>query len=489
MGETAGMLLKELGKATVHEYVGADVEVKRLQYNSRNVENGDVFCCIVGTFADGHAFALQAVEAGAVALVVERRLDINVPQLVVPNTRIAMAEMAAFFYGYPARGMKIVGVTGTNGKTSTTYMIKAIAEQMGHKVGLIGTIRNLIGDQIIDTERTTPESVDLQRIMRQMKDEGVELVVMEVSSHSLDQRRVHGINFDVAAFTNLTQDHLDYHHTFENYLAAKKKLFDQAKMGIINADDPNSAEMMKGLSIPFVTFGIREQADISAGEIDITTKGVQFDLHMRTSQGSFRVYIPIPGLFTVFNALAAASVALLLGYSTGAIKDGLEYMTGVSGRLEPLDTQGNDFTVILDYAHTPDALENVLKAVRGFAGGRITTLFGCGGDRDQAKRPIMGEVAGRFSDFLIVTSDNPRGEEPLAIIGEIMDGVQKSGCPHVVIPDRREAIRYALEHAAKQDVIILAGKGHENYQEIGGGKLHFDEKEIVAELLSEMKRL
>ena len=475
------MLLSELARPTRHELIGSDTEVRELVYNSRKVKHGDVFCCIVGTFADGHKYAQQAVDAGAAALVVERKLDIDVPQILVEDTRIAMAEMAAAYYGYPSREMQMIGVTGTNGKTSTTYMLKAIAERMGKKVGLIGTIRNMIGDIIIDTERTTPESVDLQRILRQMKDEKVDVVIMEVSSHSLDQKRVHGIEYDVGEFTNLTQDHLDYHKTFENYFNAKKLLFRQSRMAVINKDDPYADRMMEGLDIPIMTFGIREKADVTASEIDITTKGVQFDFNYKNITS--RLNVPIPGLFSVFNAIGAATVALSLGWNFDSIKYGLEHMMSVSGRLEPLPTGKNEFTVLLDYAHTPDALENVLKTVKGFAAGRIVTLFGCGGDRDHAKRPIMGEIAGRFSDFAIVTSDNPRTENPMDIINSIVEGRKKSGCEYVVIENRREAIEYALKNARKNDVIILAGKGHENYQEINGGKHHFDEKEIVAEIL------
>ena len=345
------MRLSELAKPTEHKLLGQDVEVGELQYNSRKVKAGDVFCCIVGTFADGHAYAAQAVEQGAAALVVERELPLAVPQVLVPNTRIAMAEMAAGYYGYPAKDMTIIGITGTNGKTSTTYMLKAIAERMGKKVGLIGTIRNMIGDFIIDTERTTPESVDLQRIFRQMKDEQVDVVIMEVSSHSLDQKRVHGIQFQVGEFTNLTQDHLDYHKTFANYLAAKKQLFYQSDKAVVNIDDSHAQELLAGLDLPVMTFGIREQADITASEIDITTRGVQFDLHYRNITS--RMNIPIPGLFSVFNAMGAAGVALSLGWSLDSIKSGLENMVSVSGRLEPLPTGKHAFTVLLDYAHTP----------------------------------------------------------------------------------------------------------------------------------------
>ena len=475
------MLLSCLAKATAHTLIGEDVEVKELRYNSRKVEKGDVFCCVVGTFADGHKYAAQAVEAGAAALVVERQLDLDVPQVLVENTRIAMAEMAAAYYGNPADEMVMVGITGTNGKTSTSYMLKSIAERMGKKVGLIGTIRNMIGDIIIDTERTTPESVDLQRILRQMKDEKVDVVIMEVSSHSLDQKRVHGITYDVGCFTNLTQDHLDYHKTFENYFAAKKLLFAQCEKAVINLDDSYAADMVAGVDIPVLTVGVREKADVTASEIDITTRGVQFDFNYRNVTSRFNV--PIPGLFSVFNAMSAAGIALSLGWTLDSIKYGLEHMVSVSGRLEPLPTGKNEFTVLLDYAHTPDALENLLKTVRGFATGRVVTLFGCGGDRDHAKRPIMGEIAGRFSDFAIVTSDNPRSENPMEIIASVEDGVKKSGCEYVVIENRRDAIEYALKNANNNEVIILAGKGHENYQEINGGKQPFDEKEIVAEIL------
>ena len=475
------MLLSCLAKATPHTLIGEDVEVNELRYNSRKVEKGDVFCCVVGTFADGHKYAAQAVEAGAAALVVERQLDLDVPQVLVENTRIAMAEMAAAYYGNPADEMVMVGITGTNGKTSTSYMLKSIAERMGKKVGLIGTIRNMIGDIIIDTERTTPESVDLQRILRQMKDENVDVVIMEVSSHSLDQKRVHGISYDVGCFTNLTQDHLDYHKTFENYFAAKKLMFAQCEKAVINLDDSYAADMVAGVDIPMLTVGVREQADVTASEIDITTRGVQFDFNYRNVTSRFNV--PIPGLFSVFNAMSAAGIALTLGWTLDSIKYGLEHMVSVSGRLEPLPTGKNEFTVLLDYAHTPDALENLLKTVRGFATGRVVTLFGCGGDRDHAKRPIMGEIAGRFSDFAIVTSDNPRSEDPMEIIANVEDGVKKSGCEYVVIENRRDAIEYALKNANTNDVIILAGKGHENYQEINGGKQPFDEKEIVAEIL------
>ena len=478
------MLLSSLCKSFTHRRIGDDVSIESIEYDSRKASPGCLFSCVVGTFSDGHKYAEQAVKSGAVALLVEKELPIEVPQVIVTNTRIAMAEMAAEFFDHPERGMRLVGITGTNGKTTSTYMLKAIAERAGKSVGLIGTIRNMINNKVLPAEHTTPESVDLFRLLREMNDAGVELVVMEVSSHSLDQHRVHGLMFDVAEFTNLTQDHLDYHKTFENYLAAKKKLFFQSRHAVVNVDDPYAKEMMEGLNIPITTFGIRERADVYATDIDITTRGVLFDLGF--SGGVTRINVRIPGLFSVFNAIGVVAMALALRISMEHIKSGLEDMQSVSGRLEPLETGDRGFSVFVDYAHTPDALENVLKTVKGFADGKIITVFGCGGDRDRAKRPIMGEVAGRYSDLLIVTSDNPRTEDPFEILKAIEEGVKKSGCAYTVMEQRREAIAQALKMAKKDDVIVIAGKGHENYQEINGVKHHFDDKEAVLQLLGEL---
>lgn len=479
------MLLSKLCEGFEHVRLGADLNIENLVYDSRRVVKDSLFCCIVGTFSDGHEYALNAVNEGAVALLVEHELPINVPQVIVGNTRIAMAEMAAAFYDYPERGMRFVGITGTNGKTTTTYMIKAIAEQAGIKTGLIGTIRNMIGSEVIKTEHTTPESVDMYGLLRKMKDAGVELVVMEVSSHSLDQHRIHGIVFDIAEFTNLTQDHLDYHKTFENYIAAKKKLFGQSKRGVINIDDQYAQTIMRSNEIPYTTFGVREPADIRASEIDITTRGVQFDL--KFPGGRTRINVPIPGLFSVFNAIGATAVSLLLGISMEHIKAGLEAMKSVSGRLESLPAGKLGFSVFIDYAHTPDAMENVLKAIRSFSNGRVITVFGCGGDRDRAKRPIMGETAGRYSDQLVITSDNPRTENPYDILSAIEEGVKKSGCPYSIIEKRREAIGFALKLASANDTVLIAGKGHENYQEINGIKYPFDDKEAVMEMLEQLQ--
>lgn len=478
------MYLSELIRGTSITLRGADTDVTDIGYNSRKVVPGSVFCCIVGLNFDGHNFAEQAVANGAAALLVERELPIDVPQLVTDDARKGMALISAAFFGHPEQKMRLVGVTGTNGKTTTTYMVKSIAEQAGMKVGIIGTIRNMIGTESLYTERTTPESVDLYRLLALMAERSVDLVVMEVSSHALDQNRVYGLPFAVGLFTNLTQDHLDYHKTFENYLQAKKKLFYASKQAVINADDPYSARISEGLGCPVTTFGVRDKADIAGSNIDITTRGVVFDLH--TPSGDIRIDLPIPGLFSVFNAMGSVGAALALGLSLQQIKAGLEIMTSVSGRLESVPT-GRDFSVFIDYAHTPDALENVLKTVREFAKARILCVFGCGGDRDRAKRPIMGEIGGRYSDFAIITSDNPRSEEPMSIIESIEEGIRRTGTHYTVIENRRDAIRYALVEAKADDIVLIAGKGHENYQEINGKRYHFDDKETVKELLAEME--
>lgn len=473
------MLLSELIGGFPATISGGEADVLGMEYDSRRAKPGDLFFCIVGLNFDGHKFAGQAVQNGSSVIVVERKLDLDVIQVVVDDSRAAMAELSAKFYGYPADSLTMVGVTGTNGKTTTTHMLKAICERAGMKTGLIGTIVNMIGSERVPTERTTPESLDLHRLLARMRDEGVKIVVMEVSSHSLVQERVRGIRFAAGVFTNLTQDHLDYHETMENYIEAKKLLFKQCGISVLNADDAYVEAFREGFSGRTLAFGVREKADVTAADIDITARGVQFD--MLTPKGKLRLHLTIPGLFSVFNAMAAATTAIALGLGLPEIKAGLE-MTSVSGRLEPLPSPGN-YSVLLDYAHTPDALENILKTVRDFAKGRVVTLFGCGGDRDMAKRSIMGEIAGRYSDFLIVTSDNPRNEDPHDIISSILTGVVKSGCDYTTIENRREAINFALGRAQDDDVIILAGKGHETYQEIKGVKYPFDEKVIVRELL------
>lgn len=463
------------------EYTGPQAEITAVDYDSRKVGRGSLFCCLVGEKTDGHNFASRAVEKGASALICQRPLPLNVPQLIVPDGREAMARAAACFYGHPERELTMLAVTGTNGKTSVTYMVKSVAETAGKKVGLIGTIQNLIGEEKVYTERTTPESVDLFALLRRMADKGVELVVMEVSSHALAQQRVAGIPFKAGLFTNLTQDHLDYHKTFENYRAAKKKLFAQCGIAILNGDDETAAYMKEGLSIPVWTMGIHHPGEFYARGIEITTQGASF--HLFTPQGNGRISLHISGLFSVYNAMGTAALCTAAGIPFSCIVKGLEGLRGVAGRLECVDTGDRPFSVYVDYAHTPDALQNVLETARGFTRRRLISVFGCGGDRDHGKRPIMGEIGGRYSDHVILTSDNPRTEDPMDILKAVEEGVKRTATPYIVTENRREAIREALEEAGDGDVIVIAGKGHESYQEINGVRHHFDDKEIVLSLL------
>ncbi len=463
------------------EYTGPQAEITAVDYDSRKVGRGSLFCCLVGEKTDGHNFASMAVEKGASALICQRPLPLNVPQLIVPDGREAMARAAACFYGHPERELTMLAVTGTNGKTSVTYMVKSVAETAGKKVGLIGTIQNLIGEEKVYTERTTPESVDLFALLRRMADKGVDLVVMEVSSHALAQQRVAGIPFKAGLFTNLTQDHLDYHKTFENYRAAKKKLFAQCGIAILNGDDETAAYMKEGLSIPVWTMGIYHPGEFYARGIEITTQGASF--HLFTPQGNGRISLHISGLFSVYNAMGTAALCTAAGIPFSCIVKGLEGLRGVAGRLECVDTGDRPFSVYVDYAHTPDALQNVLETARGFTRRRLISVFGCGGDRDHGKRPIMGEIGGRYSDHVILTSDNPRTEDPMDILKAVEEGVKRTATPYIVTENRREAIREALEEAGDGDVIVIAGKGHESYQEINGVRHHFDDKEIVLSLL------
>lgn len=481
-----GAIMQDFGKYIVHGNKQADI--LGLAYDSRRVSPGDLFFCVPGFKVDGHDFAKSAVDKGAVAVIVEHWLPLpdGIAQIVVKDARKAMAVASANFYGNPSRDMTLIGVTGTNGKTTTTYMLKAIGESIGKKVGLVGTIHNMIGDTVIPTEHTTPESVDLQRLLARMRDEGVQWVVMEVSSHSLELKRVFSMEFDVAIFTNMTQDHLDFHKTFENYRMAKKKLFTMTRRAVVNVDDEASAFMVDDFAGDIVTCGIREEALISARDIEIHSRGVDYVLHY--PGGQEKIELQIPGIFSVYNSLSAAAAAYMLGVAPLSIAKALAGVTSVAGRFEVLDTGQRGYTVILDYAHSPDGLANILKTAKEFASKRIVTLFGCGGDRDRGKRCIMGEIAGRYSDFCVVTSDNPRSEDPAEIIRAIEEGVKKTSCPYVTIENRREAIAYVLKQARKDDIIILAGKGHETYQEIDGVKYPFDEKEIVREALSDLDK-
>ncbi|WOC74460.1 UDP-N-acetylmuramoyl-L-alanyl-D-glutamate--2,6-diaminopimelate ligase [Intestinibacillus sp. NTUH-41-i26] len=480
------MKLQELlaGVAVQSRTAAPELEIGEVRYDSRAVEKGDLFVAIRGYATDGHRYIEKALAQGAAAIVCEEA-PAGAPAVVVENSRRALAEIAANRFGHPADSMVMLGVTGTNGKTTTTYLIKHILEQAGHTVGLIGTNQNLIGSEAIETERTTPESYELQALFARMRDAGCTHVIMEVSSHSLVLDRVHGIRFAVGTFTNLTQDHLDFHKTMEEYRRAKARLFAVSDRGVINLDDPAADAMLADALCPCLTFSCeKDAADLTARNIGLHADGVSFLANTRGELA--RVRLAIPGHFSVENALAALGIALQLDMPLADAAKALATATGVKGRVEVVPTD-TDYTVLIDYAHSPDGVENVLRAVRGFAKGRVVALFGCGGDRDRTKRPKMGAIAAALSDFCIVTSDNPRTEEPQAIIDDILEGMKDTKTPTRVIVDRPEAIRWALAHARKEDIIVLMGKGHETYQEVNHVKHHMDEREIVADYFADRK--
>ncbi len=466
--------------------IQGDCEVNTLTQDSREKTEHGLFFCIMGARVDGHSLAAQAIENGAVALVVTRILDLPVPQVLVSDDRAAMALMAGAFYGHPARKLRMIGVTGTKGKTTTCYFLKAIFEAAGLKTGLMGTTGNMIGDHWMKSSLTTPDPIELHRTLRQMADEGVEIVCMEVSAHAVTMRRLEGVTYEAACFLNLSQDHLDFYGSMERYFEAKKSLFvgGEVKNAALNADDDHTSRIVKDLKIPHSSFGICTNADVFARDIEIHENGVDFHLSL-WNELIYPVHLQMMGMFNVYNALAATATALIAGAQPRQVTAGLSSVKAVPGRAEVLDTH-TPFKVILDYSHSPDALENILATSREFTRGRIVVVYGCGGDRDRGKRPHMGRVAGRLADYSILTSDNPRTEDPMSIIRQIEDGAKSIGAAYEVIENRREAIRRALQMGEEGDVIILAGKGHETYQEVNGVKRPFDEKQIVRELLGEM---
>ena len=481
------MTLKELlaGLDILSSSADLNTDIHEVQYDSRLVEPGDLFIAVPGAAADGHKFIPMAREKGAACVLCEKIPEGDVPFVQVADTRRALAVVGGNRFDHPARELTMIGITGTSGKTTSTYLIKSILEQKaGAKVGLIGTIQNMIGDRALHTERTTPESFELHRLFRQMSDAGCTHVVMEVSSHALSLDRVYGIRFAIGIFTNLSQDHLDFHHTMEAYCDAKAILFDRCDVAIYNADDPWHERLLAPCPCRTFSYSAKGEADLSAKNIQLHAGSVDYDAQADTEWA--HVHVGIPAIFTVYNTLDAISACWNLGVSIADCADALARNHGVKGRMEIIPTPGMDFTVLNDYAHKPDALENVLASVRGFAKGRTVVVFGCGGDRDRTKRPIMGEIAARLADFSVVTSDNPRTEEPMAIIDDILEGMK--GCTaYAVEPDRVKAIHYAMDHAQPGDVIVLAGKGHEDYQEINHQHFHMDEREIVAQHLKEMR--
>lgn len=463
--------------------VSAEAEVTGLVCDSRKVKKGDLYFCLPGLRVDGHNFAKAAADAGAAALVVERKLPVDLPQVLVEDARAAMSYMAQCFYGYPAREMHGVGITGTKGKTTTSFLVRAIARHAGHKVGLMGTVCTYIGEEEEPASLTTPDPIDVQSLLRRMKDAGCDFYVMEVSAHALDLRKLVGMKFDQGIFTNFSQDHLDYFGTMETYRRAKEKFFDPFYIGhaVVNADD-EAGKYMLG-RVPATTYGVSAPADAYANEIEILESGVSYRLHWKDVV--LPLHLHISGIFNVYNSMAAAVACLEMGVSPEDVKAGLESVTVVPGRIEPLPTH-TPYRVILDYAHSPASLESILKTIRQFTRGRLICVFGCGGGRDKEKRPIMGEISGRLADFSVLTSDNPRLEDPMDILRAIEEGIKRTTGPYVVIENRREAIRYAMQMGQPGDVIVLAGKGHETYQDIGGQKHPFDEKVVVREILAEM---
>ncbi len=474
-------------------------EVLDITQDSRKVVPGSLFVAVRGFHSDGHQFISQAFERGALAVIADdSRFSGTSGVVLVEDSRRALARLAAAFYDHPSRRLKLVGVTGTNGKTTTTYLVKSIVEAAGRTTGLIGTIDYRVGDRVYPAPNTTPDALDLQRLLAEMVDAGASFCVMEVSSHALELGRTEECGFAAAAFTNLTQDHLDFHKTMDAYFRAKLQLFAALSFdafAVVNADDNRADDIIKATRARIITTGITANADVHpSGTIRHGIDGLSFTA--ATPAGDVAVTSPLVGRHNIFNILSAIGLGIALGFETGAIAAGIRNMKAVPGRMEKI-REGQPFGVIVDYAHTEDALERLLEAVREIAAGRIITVFGCGGDRDRTKRPKMGAAAARGSDLVVVTSDNPRTEDPLAIIAEIEGGMAAAGMPsagagegvrtaggktpYLVIPDRRRAIAEALDRAKAGDVVVLAGKGHEDYQVIGEKKIHFDDREVARE--------
>jgi UDP-N-acetylmuramoyl-L-alanyl-D-glutamate--2,6-diaminopimelate ligase len=463
----------------LEDHIGQDIEITSLSCDTRTMKAGACYVALSGFHWDGNDFISEALEKGAVAVLCATRPAMDGPFLIVEDTRAALAKLSANWFGHPSKEMTILGVTGTNGKTTTTYLLKAMLEKvLEAKVGLIGTNQNMIGDEVLPAIRTTPEAYDLHELFRTMADAGCTHVVMEVSSHALMLHRVDGISFKTAIFTNLTQDHLDFHGTMERYRDAKGRLFQQCETGIFNLDDEAGRWYME--TSPCACFAYSEnkpEADLLAENIRLLSDHVEFEALILG--GICRVRLPIPGGFTIYNALGVIACGLVLGIPLAEIAASLENASGVKGRVEVVPTPAA-YTVLIDYAHTPDALENILLTARDLTEKRLICLFGCGGDRDRSKRPIMGEVAASLADLVFLTSDNPRTELPEAIMADVEAGFPTGFQTLRKIADRRSAIHAALAEAAPGDVIVLAGKGHETYQEVGTSRNHFDEREEIA---------
>lgn len=478
------MKLKDIlqGLNVLKSTADENMEITGIAYDSRAVTPGSLFVAIKGLTSDGHRFISSAIEKGAAAILCEELPEADIPCIQLANTREGLALASANFFGRPADKMTFIGVTGTNGKTSSTYILRHLLEEcLGAKVGLVGTIQNMIGDEVIPTERTTPESYELQALFAQMVEKGCTHVVMEVSSHALTLDRVAGIHYDTAMFTNLTRDHLDFHGTMEEYRKAKAILFRNCSHGVLNADDEATASIAEEATCDILTYGKTDGVGLQAKNISLNADSVEFDAV--TENETEHIRLGIPGGFTVYNALGVLGMALALGITLKDAANAMLTAKGVKGRVEVVPTPGKNYTILIDYAHTPDGLENVLSSVRGYCKGRVIAVFGCGGDRDNTKRPIMGEIGARLADIAVITSDNPRTEDPMSIINMILAGIPDLGnC--IVEENRPTAIHKAMDIAQKDDIIVLCGKGHETYQILGTVKHHLDEREVVAEYLA-----
>jgi UDP-N-acetylmuramoyl-L-alanyl-D-glutamate--2,6-diaminopimelate ligase len=475
------------------EFEGENPDITSIEHDHRKVKEGSLFICVKGYTVDGHQFAEEAVRKGAKAVLAEQTLPVDVPVIVVQDTIRAMAVLADAFYDHPTQKIQLIGITGTNGKTTTTHLLEEIFHDQSKKTGLIGTMYTKIGEQQYESKNTTPDSVTLQKLFSEMTKQKVETAIMEVSSHALELGRVHGCDFDIAVFTNLTQDHLDFHKTMNRYKFAKSLFFSQLgnayikerpKFAVLNADDPASVDFMTATAAHVRTYGIDHKADVQAKEITITSTGTEFTLVVGSQKR--KVSLQLIGKFSVYNVLAAITAALCANIELEDMIASIEKIKGVAGRFE-LVQAGQDFPVIVDYAHTPDSLENVLKTVREFANKKIYVIVGCGGDRDQTKRPIMARIACEWATDPIFTSDNPRSEDPKQILRHMEAGVQ--GKTYTVIEDRKKAIEHAVGLAEEGDVILIAGKGHETYQIIGDQVLDFDDRIAASNAINNLKGL
>ena len=490
------MTVKELISELDYELISGDIDrnISTLVNDNRKLEKDCVFVCIEGANFDGHVAVYDAIDENASAIIVMK--DVDVPKdsstavIKVKDTREALALTSAAYFNYPTREIKVIGITGTKGKTTTTYLIKSILENAGLKVGLIGTIETIIGDEHIPSKNTTPESYVLQETFRRMADSGIEVCVMEASSQGFLMKRTLGTEFEIGIFTNLEPDHIgpNEHENFEDYLRCKSMLFRQCKMGILNADDANVNNILEGHTCDVLTYGLGENADYRADNVDLYEKlgvlGIAFDVKGKIDT---RVEIDMPGKFSLYNALTAVAVCSYLNIDEGSIKTALK-SAKVKGRIEMVPVS-DEFTLMIDYAHNAMALESLLTTLKEYENGRLVCVFGCGGNRARSRRFEMGEVSGRLADFTIITSDNPRYEKPLDIIEDIVTGIKKTDGEYIKIPDRKEAIKYAIENGRKGDIIVLAGKGHEDYQEIEGKKYPMDERVLIAEVLEELKNV